>query len=107
MHACLWRHQKYGTQDIKMPGMNHFVGKSVKMAKITGGKIYFLLHTKHSSKEKMSVQVFLPREASTELNKVSIRASMAALQEIRTDTQTKLRFPLVPIMHQIQTSLCG
>lgn len=34
MHACLWRHQKYGTQDIKMPGMNHFVGKSVKMAKI-------------------------------------------------------------------------
>ncbi|KAI5015062.1 hypothetical protein ZWY2020_056452 [Hordeum vulgare] len=21
MHACLWRHQKYGPQDIKMPGM--------------------------------------------------------------------------------------
>lgn len=78
-----------------MPGMNNFVGKSVKIW--AGRKIYYfqlnipLKESEGPHSSSRVCNVFLARE---ELKKVlPTRAPMAALREIRTGTQGP-RFPV-------------
>lgn len=53
MHAFVRSHHKYGTEDMKMPGVNNFVGKSVKICGYSSvaflKKDLLLLPIKHSS----------------------------------------------------------